>query len=64
VNYVRSISVRDESGATLTLYEFQDRRLFRKIQRWKLDTGELVEERHGSLVVTRTGEKLARLDCG
>jgi len=60
VSYVRSIPVRDESGADLTVYEFHDRRFLRKIRRWKLCTGELVEEACGELTVVTTGERLSR----
>lgn len=61
MGYVRSISVTDRHGDAFTLYEFQDRRFLRKVRRLKLETGELVQEIDGALVVVETGEKLERV---
>lgn len=61
---VRSIAVQDSHGDQFTLYEFHDRRFLRKVRRMKLETGELVREVSGSLVVVATGEKLVRLGDG
>jgi hypothetical protein len=58
LSYVRSTRVRDASGADLTVYEFHDRRFLRKVRWLKLCTGELVEDRDGTLVVAATGAKL------
>jgi len=61
VGYVRSISVTDRHGDAFTVYEFHDRRFLRKVRRLKLETGELVQEIAGALVVVETGERLERL---
>ena len=61
VSYVRSILVVDATGAGVTLHEFHDRRFLKTLRRLKLDTGELVEERGGDLVVVATGERLIRV---
>jgi hypothetical protein len=53
--------VADSHGDQFTLYEFHDRRFLRKVRRMKLETGELVQERAGELVVVATGEKLAKI---
>lgn len=58
---MRTIAVRDTDGVDLTLYVFEDRRFFTRTRRMKLDTGELVEERSGLLVVVNTGETLTRV---
>jgi hypothetical protein len=55
---VRKIPVKDRNGDQFTLYEFQDRRFLRKVRRLKLETGEIVQEIDGALVVTGTGETL------
>lgn len=61
VSYVRSIKVMDANGVDLTLFEFHERRFLRKVRRLKLETGEMVEEIGGQLVVVGTGETLTRL---
>jgi hypothetical protein len=61
VALVRKISVLDRNGDQFTLYEFQDRRFLRKVRRLKLETGENVEERDGTLVVSGTRETLIRV---
>jgi hypothetical protein len=58
VSYVRSIPVRDESGADLTVYEFHDRRFLKRVRRMKLCTGEMVEADSDGFVIIATGEKL------
>jgi hypothetical protein len=58
VSYVGSIQVRDTNGDEFTLYEFRDRRFLRSVRRMKLETGELVQEIDGALVVAETGERL------
>lgn len=55
---VRTIPVKDRHGDEFTLYEFQDRRFLRKVRRWKLCTGESVEQRGERLIVVATGETL------
>lgn len=60
MGFVRSISVTDRHGDAFTLYEFEDRRFLRKVRRLKLETGELVQEINGKLVVVGTGERLER----
>lgn len=60
VGLVRTIPVIDRNGDQFTLYEFHDRRFLRKVRRMKLETGELVQEIDGVLVVIGTGETLAR----
>ena len=55
---VRKIPVTDRNGDEFTLYEFQDRRFLKKVRRMKLETGELVEEIEGALVIVGTGERL------
>jgi hypothetical protein len=64
VEYARSILVRDANGDEFLIYEFQDRRFLKKVRSWKLDTGEMVEEKSGELVIVRTGERLVRVACG
>jgi hypothetical protein len=64
VSYVRTISVADRHGDAFTLYEFHDRRFLRKVRRLKLETGELVQEANGELVVVGTGERLVRIGGG
>jgi hypothetical protein len=58
---VRTIPVTDRNGDEFTVYEFQDRRFLRKVRRWKLCTGEPVQEVEGALVVVGTGEVLSLL---
>jgi hypothetical protein len=58
------IPVIDGNGDAATVYEFQDRRFLRKVRRWKLDSGELVEAVDEHFVVPATGEKLVRASCG
>ena len=55
---VRTIQVTDRNGDAFTLYEFQDRRFLKKVRRMKLETGEVVREIDGALVVVGTGETL------
>lgn len=55
---VRTIPVRDANGDEFTLYEFEDRRFLRKVQRLKLCTGELVALIDDAFVVVGTGERL------
>jgi hypothetical protein len=57
---VRTIPVIDRNGDQFTLYEFHDRRFLRKVRRMKLETGELVQEVDGALVVVGTGEQLTK----
>lgn len=61
MNFVRTIAVKDANGDELTLYEFIERRLLRKVRRMKLETGELVNLVDGSLIIAATGEKLVRI---
>jgi hypothetical protein len=61
VGIVRKVPVTDRNGDELTLYEFQDRRFLRKVRRWKLCTGELVEERGDGFVIAVTGERLTKV---
>jgi hypothetical protein len=61
VSYVRSIRVMDANGIDLVLYEFHERRFFRKVRRLKLETGEIVQEVAGQLVIVGTGETLTRV---
>ena len=61
MGFVRTIPVRDANGDELTVYEFRDRRLLRKVSRMKLETGELVQLVDGSLIVATTGEELVRI---
>jgi hypothetical protein len=61
---VRTIPVIDRNGDQFTLYEFHDWRFLRKVRTMKLETGELVQEVGGSLVVVGTGETLALIDGG
>jgi hypothetical protein len=58
LGYVRTVSVTDRNGDSFDLYEFHDRRFLRKVRRMKLETGELVEEINGELIVVATGERL------
>jgi hypothetical protein len=60
VGLVRTIPVIDRNGDQFTLYEFHDRRFLRKVRRMKLETGELVQEVDGALVVVGTGEQLTK----
>jgi hypothetical protein len=60
MGFVRNIPVRDANGDDLTVYEFHDWRIFRRVRRLELCTGESVEEVNGSLVITATGEQLTR----
>lgn len=55
---VRKIPVKDRNGDEFILYEFQDRRFLRKVRRWKLETGETVEQLGNRLIVAATGETL------
>lgn len=55
---VRRIPVKDRHGDEFTVYEFQDRRFLRKVRRWKLCTGEAVEQLGDRLVIAATGENL------
>jgi len=64
VGLVRKIEVADRHGDQFTLYEFQDRRFLKKVRRMKLETGELVEEVDGALLVVGTGEQLVRITEG
>jgi hypothetical protein len=59
--YVRSIPVEAANGDRLTVYEFQDRRLVKRVRRWKLCTGEDLHQLGDALVVSRTGEQLTIL---
>lgn len=61
VSYVRSILVRDARGDELRIYEFEDRRFFKKVRRLELDTGELVRAFEDVFVIVATGEKLVRV---
>jgi hypothetical protein len=61
VSYVRSIRVMDANGIDLTLYEIHERRFFRKVRRLTLETGEIVREVEGRLVIVGTGEMLTRV---
>lgn len=58
---VRKIPVTDRNGDQFELYEFHDRRFFRRVRRMKLETGELVQEIDGSLIIVGTGERLSRV---
>ena len=53
---VRKVPVTDRNGE-----ELQDRRFLRKVRRWKLCTGELVEERGDGFVIAVTGERLTKV---
>jgi hypothetical protein len=55
---VRSIAVVDRHGDEFTLFELRDRRFLRIVRQLKLETGELVDEVDGALIVVGTGEKL------
>ena len=61
MSYVGSIRVLDAHGDEFTVYEFRDRRFLRSVRRMKLETGELVQEIDGELVVPETGERLVRV---
>jgi hypothetical protein len=61
LSIVRKIPVADRHDDQFILYEFQDRRFLKKVRRMKLETGELVEEVDGALVVVETGETLERV---
>lgn len=60
---VRTIPVRDANGDEFTLYEFEDRRFLRKIQRLKLCTGEVVHFVDDAFVVVGTGERLVPVNA-
>lgn len=60
---VRTIPVRDANGDEFTVYEFQDRRLLRKVRRMKLCTGETVEMLGDRLIVATTGERLTPISA-
>jgi len=62
VSYVGSIRVRDANGIDLSLYEFRDRHFLRRVRRMKLETGEIVREIDGELIIVGTGERLVRID--
>lgn len=57
---VQKIRVRDPNGVDLTVFELETRRFLRRARRMILDTGELVHEVGGSLVIADTGEQLTR----
>nr|NUR37547.1 hypothetical protein [Sphingomonas sp.] len=61
---MRTIPVKDRNGDEFTLYEFQDRRFLRKVRRWKLCTGEAVQQIEDRLVVVTTGEMLVPVGSG
>lgn len=61
MTYVGSIRVRDANGIDLALHEFRDRVFLRKVRRMKLETGEIVQEIEGQLIIVGTGEKLERV---
>jgi hypothetical protein len=61
LTYVGSIRVRDANGIDLALHEFRDRVFLRKVRRMKLETGEIVQEIEGQLIIVGTGEKLERV---
>lgn len=61
MTYVGSIRVRDANGIDLALHEFRDRVFLRKVRRMKLETGEIVQEVEGQLIIVGTGEKLERV---
>ena len=55
---VRTIPVRDRNGDEFTLFEFEDRRFLKRVQRLKLCTGEVVALIDDEFVVVGTGETL------
>ena len=59
---IRTIPVRDANGDEFTLYEFEERRFLKKIQRLKLCTGEIVAFIDDTFVVIGTGERLVPID--
>jgi len=61
LSYVRSIHVVDANGDRLTVHEFREGRLFRKMLRYELCTGEPVMAVGDLFVVMATGEELLRL---
>ena len=62
MEFVRAIPVRDESGADLLMYEFEEQRFLRKVRRFALCTGEGVEQSGKSFKIAATGEKLVPHD--
>ena len=60
-SYSARFLVEDASGARFYVHEYTGRRLFRRIRRYMLDTGESVrrvDER--TFIITGTGETLVR----
>ena len=55
---MRTIAVTDRNGDEFIVYEFHDRRFFRKVRRMTLCTGETVEQLGDQLVIAATGERL------
>lgn len=62
--YKGRIAVEDANGVHLDLHEFSCRRFLRRISRFELDTGELVERiDRDHYVIASTGETLVRKDA-
>ena len=57
---VGKIRVRDPNGVDLTVFELERRRFLSRARQMKLDSGEIVQEIGGKLIVSGTGEVLTR----
>jgi hypothetical protein len=63
VEYAGRLTVEDSRGKRFQIHEYRGWSMFKPVRRFVLETGELVKRLDfDTYQVTRTGEKLVRID--